>query len=34
MNNTFSVYHFVLFIYFTIELEGTARCMGHLSLSE
>jgi len=24
---TFSVYHFVLFIYFTVELEGTARSL-------
>jgi len=25
MNNTFSVYHFVIFIYFMIKLEGTAH---------
>jgi len=25
MNTTFSMYHFVLFIYITIKSEGTAR---------
>jgi len=25
MNTTFSVYHVVLFIYFAVKLEGTAR---------
>ena len=32
-NTTFSMYHFDLFIYFTIKLEGTAADnspMGHL----
>jgi len=28
MNTTFSVYDFVLFIYFTINLEGTALRRG------
>jgi len=27
MNSTFSVYHFVLFIYFTIKLEGMVHCL-------